>query len=203
MHILIAPNAFKNSLNAHEAAFAISKGFEQSRLNCTCECFPVGDGGDGTGFLITNKCGGVWEETLVQDSMGRPLKASFGLIEAGKTAVIEMANASGLRILDPNELNPLLATSFGTGQQIKAALEKGVKKIIIAMGGSSTVDGGTGILRALGVRFLNANGKELSSSVGDLINLCSIDLSGIDKRIKRCSLIVLCDVENRLLGKQG
>jgi len=203
MHILIAPNAFKNSLNALEAAFAISKGFEQSCLNFTCECFPVGDGGDGTGFLITSKFGGAWEETLVQDSMGRPIKASFGLIEAGKTAVIEMADASGLRLLDPKELNPLLATSFGTGLQIKAALEKGVKKIIIAMGGSSTVDGGTGILRALGVRFLNANGKELPSSVGDLINLCSIDLSGIDKRIKRCNLIVLCDVENQLLGKQG
>jgi glycerate 2-kinase len=203
MHVLIAPNAFKNSLNADEVAFAIRKGFEQSRLNCTCECFPVGDGGDGTGFLITNKCGGVWEETLVRDSMGRPIRASFGLIEAGKTAVIEMANASGLRILDPNELNPLLANSFGTGLQIKAALEKGVKKIIVAMGGSSTVDGGTGILRALGVRFLNANGEELSSSVGDLINLSSIDLSGIDKRIYKCNLIVLCDVENQLLGKLG
>jgi glycerate 2-kinase len=163
----------------------------------------VGDGGDGTGFLITNKCGGVWEETLVHDSMGRPIKASFGLIEACKTAVIEMANASGLRLLDPNELNPLLATSFGTGQQIKAALDKGVTKIIIAMGGSSTVDGATGILSALGVRFFDANGKELSSSVGDLINLCSIDLSGIDERIYKCNLIVLCDVENQLLGKQG
>lgn len=203
MHILVAPNAFKNSLDASKVAEAISQGLYKSKLNCLCECFPVGDGGDGTGNLIEKKLSGTSEKTWVQNSMGRPIKASFSLIESGKTAVIEMANASGLRLLNPHNLNPLLASSIGTGQQIKAALDKGVNKIIIAMGGSSTVDGGTGILKALGVRFLNAGGNELTSTMDDFCHLTSIDLSGLDGRIKKCRLIVLCDVENRLLGKQG
>ena len=115
MHILVAPNAFKNSLNAEEAAAAIRNGFLQSRLDCTCECFPVGDGGDGTGELITRKCNGEFIDSGVRDALGRRISAAFGLIEGGKTAVIEMAAASGLRHLNPAELNPLTATCFGTG----------------------------------------------------------------------------------------
>jgi glycerate kinase len=182
MHLLIAPNAFKNSLNAEEAAVAISSGFMQSKLDCTCLCFPIADGGDGTGKLIIEKCKGEIVNADVHDPLQRKIRASFGLIDKGTTAVIEMANASGLRLLDPTELDPLHVTSYGTGEQIKIALDQGVTKIIIAMGGSATVDGASGILRALGIRFLNDDGIELNDLPADLVHLASVDVSHLDKR---------------------
>lgn len=203
MHILIAPNAFKNSLNAEDAAVAIRKGLLRSNLPCTCECFPIGDGGDGTADLIIKKCGGVFINADVHDPLGRNIQASFGLIDDGETAVIEMANASGLRLLHPDELNPLHASSSGTGEQIKIALDKGVKKIIIAMGGSATVDGGSGILNALGIHFLDADGNRISDLPGSLAILKAIDAMGLDPRILNCEVIILCDVNNMLLGSQG
>ena len=203
MNILIAPNAFKHSLTAEEAALAIQEGFMQSNLDCACECFPVGDGGDGTGELIIKKCNGQHIEAAAHDALARKINSSFGLIDKGKTAVIEMADASGIRLLKREELNPLVATSFGTGQQMKAALDLGVKKIILGMGGSATVDGGTGILKALGIKFLNGNKEELEKLPGSLTELDSIDVSGLDTRISRCEVVVLCDVDNLLLGNNG
>ena len=203
MHILIAPNSFKDSLNAEDAAIAIQEGFMQSKIGCTCECFPIGDGGDGTGMLIIKKCGGKLMSIITQNAICREIHAKYGLIDNSKTAVLEMADTSGIRMLKSDELDPLSSTSFGTGQQIKAALDKDVTKIIIGMGGSATVDGGTGILKALGIRFLNEKGNELITLPGDLIYLDSIDLSGLDERIMKCELIILCDVENRLLGEHG
>jgi len=203
MNILVAPNAFKHGLSAEEAAAAIKKGFMQSKLECHCECFPVGDGGDGTGELIIRRCQGKPVKATVHDPLGRNIVASFGLIDDGKTAIIEMANASGLRLLKKEELDPLHANSFGTGEQIKTALDKGVKKIIIAMGGSATVDGGCGILRALGIRFLDEQGSELSELPASLEQLTSVDLSSLDKRIAGAEIIVLCDVDNKLLGDKG
>ena len=203
MHILIAPNAFKNSLDATAAAEAIREGLNQSKLKCTCECFPVGDGGDGTATLLIQKCGGTIVPAEVHDPLGRKIRAAFGLIDNGNAAVIEMADASGLRLLRREELDPLHATTFGTGELIKCALDKEVNKIIIGIGGTATVDGATGILQALGVRFLDASGKVLSNLPEDLAGLESIDLSGLDQRISHCALTVLCDVENPLLGEQG
>ncbi len=203
MRILIAPNAFKNSLDAKAVAMAIKEGLEQSKLECTCECFPVGDGGDGTGELIINKCEGTTVHDEVHDPLGRKIPASFGIIENGRTAIIEMANASGIRLLRKEELNPLQAMSFGTGEQVRQALDMGVEKIVIGMGGSATVDGGIGILKALGVRFLDADGKDLNILPQDLENLANVDVSTIDKRILNCEVIVLCDVDNFLLGEQG
>lgn len=203
MHILISPNAFKHSLTAEQVSVAIYIGLLQSKLVCTCECFPIGDGGDGTAELIIKKCGGELVNGTVTDPLNRKINTSFGLIDDGKTAVIEMADASGLRLLSREELNPLLASSFGTGEQIKMAFDKGARKIIIGMGGSATVDGGVGILKALGIRFLNDAGIELTDMPESLINLTSIDVSGIDKRISKSTLTVLCDVDNTLLGEQG
>ncbi|MCW3089446.1 MAG: glycerate kinase [Ferruginibacter sp.] len=203
MHILIAPNAFKHSLTAEGAAAAIRKGLLQSRLACTCECFPIGDGGDGTAELIIKKRGGKLIATTVNDPLGRKINTSFGLIDDGNTAVIEMADASGIRLLSHDELNPLRATSFGTGEQIKIALDKGARKIIIGMGGSATVDGATGMLKALGIRFLGAAGVELLNLPESLVNLVSVDLTDLDKRIKESTVVVLCDVDNLLSGKQG
>jgi glycerate kinase len=203
MHILIAPNAFKNSLAATAAAAAIRDGFLNSRLECTCECFPIGDGGDGTAELIINKLGGANIAADVHDPLGRKLRTSFGLIENGHTAVIEMADASGLRLLKHNELSPLRASSYGTGEMIKLALDKGVKKIIIGMGGSATVDGGCSILKALGIKFLDADNRELQEMPESLINLVNIDTTQLDERISGCEVIILCDVDNKLLGNEG
>ena len=203
MHILIAPNAFKNSLTATQATLAIRKGLTDSKLNFTFEEFPIGDGGDGTGHLIVEKCKGKKINMLVRDAIGRKINTTFGLIDDGKTAVIEMADASGIGLLKADELNPLQANSFGTGEQIKIALDCGVQKIIIAMGGSATVDGGTGILTALGIQFLNEKGDVLSGLPGSLIDLSFVDLSGLDKRILQTEIIVLCDVDNVLLGEKG
>jgi glycerate kinase len=200
--ILIAPNAFKHSLSATAVALAIEAGLHQSRLDCRCECFPVGDGGDGTGELMIRKLNGRLVEAEVDDPLGRKITASFGLVNNGETAIIEMASASGLHLVKPEELDPLRATSFGTGQLIKEALNNGVKEIVLAIGGSATVDGGMGILRALGVCFLNAVGEELITPES-LVSLVGIDVSNLDQRLVAGVLTILCDVDNRLLGDEG
>jgi glycerate kinase len=203
MHILIAPNAFKNSMTADKAALAIREGLQQSRLSCSCECFPIGDGGNGTAALIISSRKGTWVEARVQDPLGREILTGFGLIDGGKTAVIEMADAAGLQHLASSELNPLVADSYGCGQLVVKALDAGVSQIILGMGGSATVDGGTGILRALGLRFLDAAGQPLPRRPECLTGLHTIDITGIDKRILQVELTVLCDVRNPLLGEQG
>ena len=203
MHILIAPNAFKNSLTAQAASEALQRGLLESKLHCTTECFPIADGGDGTGDLILHKCNGMLVNVTVNDPLGRQIHASYGLIDNGGTAVIEMANASGLRLLKHEELNPMQASSYGTGQMILSALDKGVDKIILAMGGSATVDGGCGILYALGIQFLDVDGNALRPTPASLIHLATIDTSKLDVRILNTEIVVICDVDNRLLGDKG
>jgi glycerate kinase len=185
MKIVIAPNAFKNSLTAEAAAAAILQGLEKSRLRFNGECFPVGDGGDGTGDLLIKRLGATLLEAPAADPLGRPRNAFFGL--SGDTAIIEMASASGIHLLARHELNPLQALSTGTGDLIRAALDHGARHIILGMGGSATVDGGMGILTALGVRF----------------SATHIDTSRLDPRLSTVRVTVLCDVNNPLLGPHG
>jgi glycerate kinase len=203
MHILIAPNAFKNSLDAIQVAKAIEQGLKQSRLECTTECFPIADGGDGTGSLIIERCKGIIVSQQAHDPLGRKIESHFGLIDNGKTAVIEMADASGLRLLKRQELNPMQTSSYGTGELINAALDKGVNKIIIAMGGSATVDGGCGILKALGVDFIDKDEERLKAIPDELLKMVKIDDSGLDQRIYDTEIVILCDVNNKLLGPGG
>lgn len=203
MEILIAPNAFKNSLDATAVASAIQQGLMQSKLSCTIDCFPIGDGGDGTAALLLRRFNGTIITAEVHDPLGKKINASFGLIDEGKTAIIEMADASGLRLLKIEEYDPLHVTTFGTGELIKHALNKQVNKIILGIGGSATVDGSVGILEALGARFLDDKNKMLMRMPEGLSNLAHIDLSNLDKRIFDTELIVLCDVNNNLLGDAG
>lgn len=203
MHVLIAPNAFKHALNAQEAALAIQAGLDASKLTCSCECFPIGDGGNGTCGLIVDRLGGHSVEVIVDDPLGRPVTASFGLIDSGQRAVIEMADASGLHLLREEELDPLRANSYGTGQLITAALDHGARKMIIGMGGSATVDGGSGILAALGVRFLDKASAVITDLPFGLSRLHSLDCNSLDSRLHDCEIIVLCDVDNPLLGEKG
>lgn len=203
MHILISPNAFKNSLDADAVAAAIEKGLQQSNLNCTTQCFPIGDGGDGTGKLITKACSGIFINETVHDPLGREIQVSYGIIDNGATAVIEMATASGLHLIKDAERDPLRSSSFGTGELIKKALDRKVTKIILCVGGSATIDGGTGILASLGIRFLDENRELLNYIPLTLGNMAFIDVSGLDKRVNNCEIIIICDVSNKLLGKKG
>ncbi len=203
MHILIAPNAFKNSLDAGKAASAIASGLEESKLTCTYTLFPVGDGGDGTGSLLTGHLGGEQISSPTHDVMGNAITGSIGMVANKKLAIIEMANASGLGIIDRQKIKSLSANSFGTGEQIVQALQYKVEEIIITLGGSATTDGGSGILKALGVKFLDKEGKILQQLPGDLQRLEFLDIAGLHKRISACRVHVLCDVENKLLGEAG
>ena len=203
MHILIAPNAFKNSLTAPDAAKAIREGLLDSGLTCIIECFPVGDGGDGTASLIVQHLGGFFIEVQANDPLGRKINVPVGFIDKGKTAVIEMAEVTGLKLLQEKELDPLHATSFGCGELIRAALNHGAGKIILCVGGSATIDGGCGALQAMGVRFLDRSKNELTDLPDSLTDLETIDISGMDKRIFDTEFIILCDVDNFLLGEKG
>src|SRR6187402_1926899 len=195
MHILIAPNAFKNSLDAARVAEAISKGLHKSKVSCTTTCFPVADGGDGTAGLLIDHLGGQLIHAIVLDPLKRKISSTFGWIEKDRTAIIELAAASGLRLLKAEEYDPLIATTEGTGELIIEALNKGATKVVLCIGGSATVDGGTGILKTLGVKFCNAEGKEPDDLTASLSSLAEIEITSIDKRIANTEIIILCDVE--------
>ena len=203
MHILIAPNAFKNSLDATKAAEAIQNGLHKSKLQCTTSCFPVADGGDGTAGLLIDYLKGEWINTKAHDPLMREIGCSFGWVEKDKTAVIELAAASGLRLLKPAEYDPLITTTAGTGELILEALEKNPNKIILCVGGSATIDGGIGILKTLGIKFFDAKGNELNDGPAILSSLADIVSTSCDERIKNTRIIILCDVENPLLGPNG
>jgi len=203
MHILIAPNAFKNSLDAAKVAEAIDTGLQKSKLSCTTKCFPVADGGDGTARLLIEHLDGQFIHAIVNDPLKRKISSSFGWIEEDKTAIIELAVASGLRLLNPEQYDPLITTTHGTGELILEALNKNAAKIILCIGGSATVDGGTGILNALGLKFFDAAKNELDDLPASLSSVAEIDITGLDKRIANTEIIILCDVENPLLGPVG
>lgn len=204
LHLLIAPNAFKHNLDARKVAEALHEGFSQSRLDCRVTLFPIGDGGDGTCKLLHEKLAGKLVTITVMGPLGTRVEASYSLVDGGKTAIIEMANASGIRLIKTEERNPLHASSKGTGELILHALDHHkVDQIILGMGGSATVDGGCGMLHTLGVRFFDKNGKELDPIPEQLQSLERIDTSGLDKRILKIDIKILCDVENRLLGEDG
>jgi glycerate kinase len=202
MHILVAPNAFKNSLNADEAAAAISAGLQKSGLECSITQFPIADGGDGTGTLLIERLKGETFQSTVHDPLGRTISAKYGWLN-DQTAIIEMANASGLRLLTPAEYDPLHANTYGTGELIAECFFKKAKTIILCIGGSATVDGGTGMLKALGVKFIDKNGVELNQLPSSLTQLSDIIMPPSFDKIKETGFIVLCDVENRLLGEKG
>ncbi|HEY5371843.1 MAG TPA: glycerate kinase [Hanamia sp.] len=203
MHILIAPNAFKGSLTSGEAAQCIAKGLKKSKLSCTVKEIPIADGGDGTAHLISKKLYAKTLHVIVHGPLGKKITASYGWDKETKTAVIEMADASGIRLLKKEELNPLKSNTRGTGQLIKNALDKGAKKIIIGLGGSATVDGASGLLNELGVKFLDKSGRRLTDLPKGLLALNKIDVRAMDSRINDCEIILLCDVTNKLLGKNG
>ncbi|EGQ7698713.1 glycerate kinase [Vibrio vulnificus] len=203
MKIIIAPDSYKESLTAMDVAIAIEKGFKQVLPDAHYVKLPMADGGEGTVQSMVDATGGTIIEHTVTGPLGQRVDGFFGLLGEGKTAVIEMAAASGLHLVTPDQRNPLITTTFGTGELIKAALDHGVKHIIVGIGGSATNDGGIGMAQALGIKLLDAYGNALGHGGGELAKLATIDCSQLDPRLAQVRLEVACDVDNPLCGTKG
>lgn len=203
MKFVLAPDSFKESMTAKEAAEAMEKGIKKVIPSAECIKVPMADGGEGTAQSLVDATNGEIINVEVTGPDGKKASAIFGILGDKKTAVIEMASASGIHLIKKEERNPLYTTTYGTGELIRYALDKGVERLLIGIGGSATNDGGAGMAQALGVRFLDETGRELSFGGGALEKLSKIDLSGMDERIKKVSVEVACDVTNPLTGKNG
>lgn len=203
MKFVLAPDSFKESMTSIEACDAMERGIKKIIKDATCIKVPMADGGEGTVKALAVATGGIIKKAKVKDPLGNTIEASFGILGNSKTAVIEMAEASGLALIDNEKRNPMITTTYGTGELIKEALDCGVESIIIGIGGSATNDGGAGMLQALGVKLLDENSNELSFGGGELSKLKRIDISNLDKRLKDIKIEVACDVENTLCGESG
>ena len=203
MRFILAPDSFKESMTAKEAAEAMERGIKKVIPDAECIQVPMADGGEGTVQSLVDATGGEIIEVEVTGPKGNKIGAIFGILGDKTTAVIEMASASGIHLVAKEERNPLYTTTYGTGELIKAALDRGIKRIFIGIGGSATNDGGAGLLQALGGRLLDEEGEELSFGGGALGKLQKIDLSGLDNRLKDVAVEVACDVTNPLTGKTG
>lgn len=201
--IVIAPDSFKESLTAKEAAEAIKEGLSKVINNCCFEVIPMADGGEGTSEVIVEANNGEMNEIEITGPLGYKVKGKFWYIEKDKLAVIEVAEGCGLHLVPRDERNPEITTTYGVGELVKAALDKGATNFIIGLGGSATNDGGFGMLQALGVSGKDADNNEIKLGGAELIKLKAINFENLDKRIKHCNIRVACDVENPLVGDLG
>ena len=201
--IVLAPDSFKESMTAKEVCEAMERGTRNANSQIRCIHVPMAEGGEGTMQSLVDATGGRVYSKEVVGPLGNNVVAEYGILGNGEIGVIEMASASGIHLVDSEKRNPLITTTFGTGQLIKACLDKGVKKLLIGIGGSATNDGGAGFIQALGGRLLDENGDDLSYGGGALAKLHTIDLSNLDERLKYVSVEVACDVNNPLCGKEG
>ncbi len=203
MHIVVAPDSYKGSLTAVAVAAAMEQGILTVYPEAKVSKVPIADGGEGTVEALVTATGGEIIRQYVTGPLGDNTEAHWGILGDGKTAVIEMAAASGLTLIARDKRDPRLATTYGTGQLIKAALDRGIRNFIIGIGGSATNDGGSGMAQALGVRFLDNAGNQLLPGGAALAGLAAIDLAGIDPRLAEAAILVACDVDNPLCGPLG
>lgn len=203
MKIVIAPDSFKGSLTAVEVADAIGQGVREIFPEAKVIKIPMADGGDGTVQCLVTATGGEILREKVTGPLGDEVLASYGILGGKKTAVIEMAEASGLTLVPEDKKNPLITTTYGTGQLIKAALDQGCRKMIIGIGGSATNDGGAGMIQALGVRLLDREGKEIGFGGGELKKINRIDINNLDNRLSETEVLIASDVSNPLCGPKG
>ena len=201
MKILLAPDSFKGCLTAREVADALAAGLRRAHPTCDPVMLPVADGGEGFCAAVLSARGGEWVQADTVDPLGRPMGARYAI--CGDTAVVEVAAASGLPLLRNGERHPLQTTSFGTGMLIRDALDRGFRKMLIGLGGSATHDAGTGLLSALGFRFLDASGEELPGIGASLGRIAGIDRSGAHPALTGTHFSVACDVETPLFGPSG
>ncbi len=200
LHVVVAPDSFKGSLSAHEAAVAIEKGVHDVLPNAVVDKIPLSDGGEGLVKNTINALGGSFRSIEVTGPDFEPVVATYGFLDK-QTAVMEMAQASGIILSKWHD--PSSTTTYGTGEMIRDAIKQGAKKIILGIGGSATNDGGIGMAAALGARFLDSHGKGVELSGSGLSSIESIDLSFYDKRISDIEIVVACDVTNPLYGENG
>ncbi|AYC07332.1 glycerate kinase [Vibrio cholerae] len=203
MKVVIAPDSFKESLTAKQVCDAIQAGLARVWHDAKFVAIPVADGGEGTVQSLVDATQGRLVEVKVMGPQGKRVEAFYGMLGDNQTAVIEMAAASGLHHVPVAQRDPKLTTSFGTGELIRHALDQGVTKLIIGLGGSATNDGGVGMLAALGARFTNADGDPIQLTGGGLRELTHIDLQDFDPRLQNCDILVACDVNNPLCGDKG
>jgi glycerate kinase len=203
--IVIAPDSFKENLTSMQVATCIEKGIKKVLPKARCIKVPMADGGEGTVQSLVDATGGRMIKKQVVGPLGKKTRASYGILGDGTTAVIEMAEASGLPLVPRHKRNPLKATTYGTGELIIDAINKGATTIIIGLGGSATVDGGAGMAQALGVRFLDSGGRSIKAHLGGgmLDRIRDIDISAVDRRIRKTKFIIASDVTNPLCGKTG
>lgn len=200
MRILVAPDKFKGSLTASEAARHIAAGLRQALPKAEIVLLPIADGGEGTAEVICAATGGQWLSCTVHDANGTSVEARYAMIDDGRTAVMEMSQAAGLWRIPPERRDPCRASSFGVGEMLLAATERGASKIILGLGGSATNDGGFGLARALGFRFLGKNGSELAGPVTDLLQLARIEAP---VGLSLPPVVAAFDVRIPLLGERG
>lgn len=203
MKVLVAPDSYKGSLSSKQVCEAIEEGL----LKANKEAFevlkvPIADGGEGTVDAFLSAMGGELVQVTVTGPLGEPVSSFYGILPDG-TAVIEMAAASGLSLVPAHQRNPLITTTYGTGELIEHALDRGCMRFIVGIGGSATNDAGVGMLQALGIKFLDEAGQEVPWGGGNLDKVATIDLSGMDPRLKKAEFIVACDVDNPLCGENG
>jgi glycerate kinase len=203
MKILVAPDKFKGSLEAADVCRAAELGIKLAYPEAEVNSLPLADGGEGTTRILTEHTGGRYVEVAVRDPLGRQVAARYGVSGDGETAFIEMALASGLMLLARNEYNPLKTSTFGTGELIKAAIDRGVKRIILGIGGSATTDGGIGMAAALGYKFYDESGKLLDPIGQSLNKISHIHTDDVDPRLSSIAFTVACDVTNPLFGDAG
>lgn len=203
MKVLICPDKFKGSLSAKEVCLAVSQGLQKLGRGISFVSVPLADGGEGTCELLTEWHQGKRIETEVHDPLFRPISAHYGVSGDGTMAFIEMAMASGLTLLAPEERNPLLTTTVGTGEMIADAMKRNVQKIILGIGGSATNDAGTGMATALGYQFCDADGEALAPTGENLIHMRKISTDSINPALRRTHFVTLCDVQNPLYGPDG
>ena len=202
MKFLFASDSFKGTLSSRRTAELLTRAAQEIFPDCECRCLEVADGGEGTTEAVLSAAGGRRMEAMVCGPLWERRKACYAALD-GRRAVMEMAAASGLPLVPAELRDPRNTTSYGTGELIRGALDKGFRDLSIAIGGSATNDGGIGCMRALGVRFLDEDGNELSGCGGDLIKIRSIDRSGMDPRLRDTHVTVMCDVTNPLCGENG
>lgn len=201
---VLAPDAFKESITAQQACQAMQRGLQRIFPHAQYLHVPMADGGEGTvDALVAAGQGEMVSCSVSGPFIEQTVNTYFGLIDEGRTAVIEMAKANGIHLLEPSKRNPALTSTFGTGEMIKLALDQGVTKIIVGLGGSVTNDAGMGMARALGVRFLDVEGNEVVQGGGQLHQISQIDLSGLDVRLAQVEMLIASDVNNPLCGEHG
>lgn len=203
MKVVIAPDSFKECLSAREVAEEIAAGFREIFPDADCILAPLADGGEGTVQAMVTATGGRIVPVRATGPLGSQVDSFYGLTGDGRTAIVEMAAASGLTLVPAGQRNPMLATSYGTGELIRAALSAGVSRIVVGIGGSATNDGGAGMLSALGMRLFDREGGDVGVGGGSLEHLAGIDVVGLDPRLREVVIDVACDVKNPLLGKNG